>query len=283
MNFNNNKSSEIDSRAKIILSEIVESYLNNGNPVSSKEVSQNLNVYLSPSTIRLVMSKLEERGLLYSPHTSAGRMPTDKGLKLFVDGLLEIGDLSNDERKEIESRCSVAGKTLLEVLDDSSKKLAGLSNCTSLVFAPNTIERPLKHIEFVALDDKKALVVTIDINGLVENKLIEIPSGLTNSSLLEASNYINSKLYGKTLQETKDLIELELKEKNTEIEKLSERLVTAGIAIRSNKNGEEHFLVNRRDFIYTKLEEKDEITKLDNLLQDLQEKKKSGKYLKVHF
>ena len=110
MNFNNNKSSEIDSRAKIILSEIVESYLNNGNPVSSKEVSQNLNVYLSPSTIRLVMSKLEERGLLYSPHTSAGRMPTDKGLKLFVDGLLEIGDLSNDERKEIESRCSVAGK-----------------------------------------------------------------------------------------------------------------------------------------------------------------------------
>tara|TARA_B100001027_G_scaffold216328_1_gene192361 strand:+ start:1158 stop:2225 length:1068 start_codon:yes stop_codon:yes gene_type:complete len=280
MNFNNNKSSEIDSRAKIILSEIVESYLNNGNPVSSKEVSQNLNVYLSPSTIRLVMSKLEERGLLYSPHTSAGRMPTDKGLKLFVDGLLEIGDLSNDERKEIESRCSVAGKTLLEVLDDSSKKLAGLSNCTSLVFAPNTIERPLKHIEFVALDDKKALVVTIDINGLVENKLIEIPSGLTNSSLLEASNYINSKLYGKTLQETKDLIELELKEKNTEIEKLSERLVTAGIAIRSNKNGEEHFLVNRRDFIYTKLEEKDEITKLDNLLQDLQEKKNLANILK---
>ncbi len=280
MKYDNNKSGEIDNRAKVILGEIVESYLNNGSPVSSKEISQKLKVYLSPSTIRLVMSKLEESGLLYAPHTSAGRVPTDRGLKLFVDGLLEIGDLSKDERKEIESRCSVAGKTLLEVLNDSSKKLAGLSNCTSLVFAPNSIERPLKHIEFVALDNKKALVITIDINGLVENKLIEIPIGLTNSSLIEASNYINSKLYGKTLLETKDLIDIELREKNTEIEQLSEQLVSAGIAIRSNKNGEDHFLVNRRDFIYAKVEEKDEITKLDNLLNELQEKKNLVNILK---
>ena len=279
MNYNNN-SGEIDNRAKAILSEIVESYLSDGNPVSSKEISQKIDVSLSPSTIRLVMSKLEERGLLYAPHTSAGRVPTDRGLKLFVDGLLEIGDLSLDERKDIESRCSVAGKTLLEVLDDSSKKLAGLSNCTSLVFAPSSIEKPLKHIEFVALDNKKALVITIDINGLVENKLIEIPSGLTNAALIEASNYINSKLYGKTLLETKNLIDLELKEKNTEIEKLSEQLVSAGIAIRSNKNGEEHFLVNRRDFIYAKVEEKDEIYKLDNLLQELQDKKNLVNILK---
>ncbi len=277
---NNNNSGDIDNRAKVILSEIVESYLSDGNPVSSKEISQKIDLSLSPSTIRLVMSKLEESGLLYAPHTSAGRVPTDRGLKLFVDGLLEIGDLSFDERKEIESRCSVAGKTLLEVLDDSSKKLAGLSNCTSLVFAPNSIEKPLKHIEFVALDHKKALVITIDINGLVENKLIEIPSGLTNSSLIEASNYINSKLYGKTLLETKNLIDQELKEKNTEIEKLSEQLVSAGIAIRSNKNGEEHFLVNRRDFIYGKIEEKDEISRLDNLLKELQDKKNLVNILK---
>ncbi len=280
MNYDNNKSGEIDNRAKEILSEIVESYLNKGSPVSSKELSQKLNVHLSPSSIRLVMSKLEERGLLYAPHTSAGRVPTDRGLKLFVDGLLEIGDLSKEERKEIESRCSVAGKTLLEVLDDSSKKLAGLSNCTSLVFAPNSIENPLKHIEFVALDNKKALVITIDINGLVENKLIEIPSGLTNASLIEASNFINSKLYGKTLIEAKNLIDLELKEKNTQIEKLSEQLVSAGIAIRSNKNGEDHFLVNRRDFIYTKTDEKAEISKLDNLLKELQDKKNLVNILK---
>ena len=155
------------------------------------------------------MSKLEEQGLLYSPHTSAGRVPTDRGLKLFVDGLLEIGDLTSEERNTIEARCSVAGKTLLEVLDHSSKELAGLSNCTSLVFAPDNLERPLKHIEFVALDGEKALVITIDINGLVENKLISIPKGLTNSALIEASNYINSKLYGKTLYEAKKLIDLD--------------------------------------------------------------------------
>ena len=146
MKKNNYNSTDIESRAKTILSEVVESYLSNGYPVSSKIISQKLNSYLSSSTIRLVMSKLEEQGLLYSPHTSSGRVPTDRGLKLFVDGLLEIGDLTKDERKNIEARCSVAGKTLLEVLDHSSKELAGLSNCTSLVFAPNNIERPLKHI-----------------------------------------------------------------------------------------------------------------------------------------
>ena len=273
MKKNNINSRNIENRAKTILSEVVETYLNIGQPVSSKIISQKLNSYLSSSTIRLVMSKLEEQGLLYSPHTSAGRVPTDQGLKLFVDGLLEIGDLTSEERKTIEARCSVAGKTLLEVLDHSSKELAGLSNCTSLVFAPNNLERPLKHIEFVALDGEKALVITIDINGLVENKLISIPTGLTNSALIEASNYINSKLYGKTLHEAKKLIDLELKEKHSEIERLSEQLVAAGIAIRGGDRGEDHFLINRRDFIYGKLDEKVDILKLDNLLKELQERK----------
>ncbi len=280
MKKNHNNSRDIENRAKKILSEVVEAYLNDGHPVSSKIISQKLNSYLSASTIRLVMSKLEKQGLLYSPHTSSGKVPTDRGLKLFVDGLLEIGDLTKEERKNIEARCSVAGKTLLEVLDHSSKELAGLSNCTSLVFAPNNLERPLKHIEFVALDLDRALVITIDINGLVENKLISIPTGLTNSALIEASNYINSKLYGKTLHETKKQIDLELKEKNSEVEKLSDQLVTAGIAIRGGTNGEDHFLINRRDFIYGKIDEKVDILKLDKLLDELQDKKNFVNILK---
>ena len=158
------KDSGIGKRARSILSKVVEAYLNQGNPVSSKLISEKLNSLLSPSSIRLVMAKLEEKGYLYSPHTSSGRMPTDRGLKLFVDGLLELGDLTKEERKNIEARCAVAGKTLMEVLDHSSKELAGLSNCTSLVFAPNNLNRPLKHIEFVSLDKEKALVITIDIN-----------------------------------------------------------------------------------------------------------------------
>lgn len=262
----------IGIRAKTILTEVVESYLNNGQPVSSKIISEKLSPLLSSSSIRLVMAKLEEQGYLYSPHTSAGRMPTDRGLKLFVDGLLEIGDLTKEERTNIETRCSVAGKTLLEVLDHSSKELAGLSNCTSLVFAPNNIDRPLKHIEFVSLDYEKALVITIDINGLVENKLIKIPKGITNSALIEATNYINSKVYGKNLSEVKKTISKELEKQSTEIEKLSEQLVSEGIAIRSKDQGEDHFLINRRDFIYGKVDQKDELTRLDVLLNELQNK-----------
>ena len=162
------------------------------------------------------MSNLEDKGFLYSPHTSSGRIPTDKGLKFFVDGILEIGDLTSDERDSIQAKCSVAGKTLMEVLDHSSKELSGLSSCTSLVFAPNNIEIPLKHIEFVSMDNNRALVITIDINGLVENKLIELPNGFTSASLIEASNYINSKTYGKTLMEVKNIINEELKQKNSE-------------------------------------------------------------------
>ena len=119
MNSDLEKNNDIGDRARIILSEIVESYLNKGTPVSSKIISQNLNSILSPSTVRLIMSNLEEKGFLYSPHTSSGRVPTDKGLKFFVDGMLEIGDLTSEERESIQAKCSVAGKTLMEVLDHS--------------------------------------------------------------------------------------------------------------------------------------------------------------------
>jgi len=162
---------------------------------------------------------------------------------------------------------------LLEVLDHSSKELAGLSNCTSLVFAPNNIDRPLKHVEFVALDKERALVITIDINGLVENKIMTVPSGITAAALIEATNYINSKVYGKTLSELKLNISKELETQNKQIDKLSEQLVSEGLAIRSKEKGEDHFLINRRDFIYGKLDQKEELFKLDKLLNELQNKK----------
>jgi len=273
MNSNLENITDVDDRARVILSEIVDSYLNNGNPVSSKIISHSLNSILSPSTIRLIMSSLEEKGFLYSPHTSSGRIPTDKGLKFFVDGILEIGDLTSQERDSIQAKCSVAGKTIMEVLDHSSKELAGLSNCTSLVFAPNNIDKPLKHIEFVTIDNNRALVVTIDINGLVENKLIKLPTGFRSASLIEASNYINSKTYGKTLLEVKDLINEELKLKNTEVEKLSEQLVSAGIAVRGTEDYGAHFLINRRDLFYGKIKQKEDIKKLDILLNEIQDKK----------
>ena len=108
MNSNLEHIDDVGNRARVILSEIVDAYLNTGNPVSSKLISENLNSLLSPSTVRLIMSNLEERGLLYSPHTSSGRIPTDKGLKFFVDGILEIGDLSSEEKDSLQAKCSVA-------------------------------------------------------------------------------------------------------------------------------------------------------------------------------
>ena len=273
MNSNLENISDVGDRARIILSEIVASYLHTGPPVSSKVISENLHSMLSPSTVRLIMSNLEERGFLYSPHTSSGRIPTDKGLKFFVDGILEIGDLTSEERDSIQAKCSVAGKTIMEVLDHSSKELSGLSNCTSLVFAPNNIDRPLKHIEFVSMDNHRALVITIDINGLVENRLVELPRGFTSSSLIEASNYINSKTYGKTLSEVKNIINEELKLKNSEVENLSEQLVSAGIAVRSIDKENSHFLINRRDLFYGKMQQKEDIKRLDVLLSEIQDKK----------
>ena len=273
MNSNLEHIDDVGNRARVILSEIVDSYLNTGNPVSSKLISENLNSLLSPSTVRLIMSNLEERGLLYSPHTSSGRIPTDKGLKFFVDGILEIGDLSSEEKDSLQAKCSVVGKTIMEVLDHSSKELSGLSKCTSLVFAPNNIDRPLKHIEFVSMDNHRALVITIDINGLVENRLVELPQGFTSSSLIEASNYINSKTYGRTLTEVKTLINEELRIKNSEVEILSQQLVSAGIAVRSVEKGDSHFLINRRDLFYGKMEQKEDIKRLDVLLSEIQDKK----------
>ena len=141
------------------------------------------------------------------------------------------------------------------------------------MFAPSNIGLPLKHIEFVSMDNNKALVITIDINGLVENKLIELPNGFTSSSLIEASNYINSKTYGRTLLEVKNIINEELKQKNSEVEKLSEQLVSAGIAIKSQETEDPHFLINRRDFFYGKIKQKEDIKKLDQLLNEIQDKK----------
>ena len=270
---------KLGNRSKNILRKVIESYLSNGAPVSSAKVSKELNSLLSSSSVRNVMANLENLGLLYSPHISAGRVPTDRGLRFFVDGLLEIGDLSIQERKEIEARCSVAGKSLLEVLNEASKELSGLSKCTSLVLAPS-IEQPIKHIEFVPLDASRALVVTVDINGLVENKLIEIPTGLSRSALNEASNFVNSRLYGKTLEEAKVQIDLDLAQRKSELDVLSEKVVSAGIAIKSEKNGEEHFLVNRRDFIYGDITAEQDIDRLNSLLIELENKKNMSRIIK---
>ncbi len=173
---------------------------------------------LSPATIRNVMADLEEAGLLYAPHTSAGRLPTDAGLRIFVDGLLEIGgDLSDDERASIDGKCAAAGRTVAQMLEEASSALAGLSRCAGLVVSPKA-EAPLKHIEFVPLGNQRALVVMVSKGGLVENRIVELPAGLPASALTEASNYLNSRLKGQMLQDLRQQVETEIVQRQAELD-----------------------------------------------------------------
>ena len=170
------------------------------------------------------MAALQESGLLYAPHTSAGRVPTEAGLRLFVDGLLEFGALNEDDRGNIESRCAATGRSVQEVMEQAGTLLSGLSRCASVVVAPKT-DQSLKHIEFVPLGPGRALVVLVASNGTVENRVIELPLGLPVSALIEAGNYLNARLAGRTFEEARLAIELELGERRAELDALTQRVV----------------------------------------------------------
>jgi len=175
------------------------------------------------------MADLEEAGLLYAPHTSAGRLPTEMGLRLFVHGLLEIGSLGEEERRNIESLCVARGKSLPQLLEEATTALSGLSHCAGIVVVPNQ-DRPLKHIEFVNLGPGRALVVLVTEDGLVENRVIEIPHGLPPSALISASNYLNARLIGRTLEEARAEIEQEIASNRVQLDQLTSKLVAAGLA-----------------------------------------------------
>src|SRR6476659_7134866 len=197
--------SDLNERSREIFRLIVDGYVQTGEPIGSRTLSRLLGQNLSPATIRNVMADLEEAGLLYAPHTSAGRLPTEAGLRLFVNGLLEVGNISEQERESIEARCAAAGRSMNEALEQATTLLSGLSRCASLVMAPKT-EQPLKHIEFVNLGPGRALVVTVTQSGHVENRLIDVPLGLPASALVEATNYLNARLVGRTIEEARLLI-----------------------------------------------------------------------------
>jgi heat-inducible transcriptional repressor len=220
---------ELNDRAREVFRRIVESYVETGEPVGSRTLTRRLTEHLSPATIRNVMADLQESGLLFAPHTSAGRVPTEAGLRLFVDGLLEVGALSDDERAGIEARCAGNGRSVQEVLEQASTLLSGLSRCASMVVAPRS-EQPLKHIEFVALGPGRALVVLVTQNGTVENRLIELPLGMPPSALIEAANYLAARLIGRTFDEAREEIEAELAGQRAQLDALTRRVVEAGLA-----------------------------------------------------
>jgi heat-inducible transcriptional repressor len=236
---------KLNERSRTIFRQIVESYLTTGDPVGSRNLARNLPMTLSPASIRNVMSDLEHLGLIYAPHTSAGRLPTEVGLRMFVDGLLEIGDLTDDERRQIEAQLRIRReKSIEQTLADAGEMISGLSHCAGVVLAEKQVSR-LKHVEFVALEPGRALVVLVGDDQSIENRVINLPPGLPPSSLTEAANYLNAHIRGLTLSEAKARVEGELASARAELDQLTQKVIEAGLATWSGTLGDHKSLIVR--------------------------------------
>jgi heat-inducible transcriptional repressor len=268
---------ELGERSRDVLRHLVDAYLSSGEPVGSRTLSQRLPHNLSPASIRNVMADLETLGLLYSPHTSAGRVPTEKGLRLFVDGLLEIGELSPAERAAIEARVSGEARGLEDVLTQATMMLSGLSRCAGLVVAPKQ-ESALKHVEFVSVAPERALVVIVTDDGQVENRLISTPPGLPASALAEASNYLNARLRGRTLQDARGEIFAELEGERAELDRLTAKVVAEGLATLSitshpERNEDDKVLIVRgTSHLLDTVEAQTDLARVRMLFEDIERK-----------
>jgi heat-inducible transcriptional repressor len=234
---------ELDSRARDIFRRIVETYLETGEPVGSRTISRG-GVQLSPASIRNTMQDLTELGLLGAPHSSAGRLPTHAGLRLFVDGLMEIGDVGEDDRRNIEARLTAHGRSFDDAFNEASAILSGLAGGAGLVMTP-VREAGVKHVEFVALGPDQALAIMVFEDGLVENRLMRLTAGITPASLQEASNFLNARLRGKTLVEAKADVASELDRARRELNTAAASLIEDGLAAWGGGDGAERALIVR--------------------------------------
>jgi heat-inducible transcriptional repressor len=236
----------LDNRSREIFRRIVESYLETGDPVGSRNVSRILATALSPASVRNVMADLEQMGLIYAPHTSAGRLPTETGLRFFIDSLMEVGNLSDEERKHIDREVKTAGHghSVESLLSDAGHMLSALSRGAGVVLAAKQDVR-LKHVEFVRIEPTRALAVLVAENGAVENRIIDLPRGLPASALVEAANYLNAHFRGRTLAEARAELERQREARRREVDKLTERVIAAGVATWSGASDEPGTLIVR--------------------------------------
>jgi heat-inducible transcriptional repressor len=263
----------LDERARDIFRRVVETYLETGDPVGSRTVSRG-GLALSPASIRNTMQDLTELGLLAAPHTSAGRLPTHAGLRLFVDGLLEIGDIGEGERRAIEDRLTGRGRNFEDALDQASALLSGLAGGAGVVMAPAR-DYGVKHVEFVALGADQALAVMVFEDGAVENRLMKTPPGLTPSALQEASNFLNARLRGRTLVEAKTEIGRELDAARRDLNVTAARLVEDGIAAWSGDGpGERALIVRGRANLLHGASAGEDLERVRMLFDDLEQKER---------
>ena len=225
--------SEMNDRSREVFRRVVESYLTSGDPVGSRTLTRSMTEKLSAATIRNVMQDLEYLGLLDSPHVSAGRIPTQLGLRMFVDGLLEVGTVEDADREKIDATRGSNDQDVTALLDQVGATLSGITRGASLVLAPKT-EAPIRHIEFVSLSPDRALVVLVLADGQVENRLFTPPPGQTPSSMREAANFLNALAEGKTLSDLRRTISHDIATRRLEIDSLATALVESGLAVWEN-------------------------------------------------
>jgi heat-inducible transcriptional repressor len=271
---------ELNDRSREVFRQIVETYMESGFPVGSRTLSRRLGQKLSPASIRNVMADLEALGLLYAPHTSAGRLPTEIGLRLFVDGLLEVGNLTEDERTSIEGFCAAQGRSVEDALNEATQTLSGLSRCAGVVVAAKQ-DTALKHIEFVNLGGGRSLVVMVTDDGMVENRVLELPAGLPQSALTEATNYLNARLAGRTLQEARDQILAEFASHQAEIDALTAKLVEAGLATLTGREGDVTLIVRGRSNLLDDGGAVQNLERVRRLFDDLESKRGMARLLEL--
>ena len=268
---------ELTTRARDVFRLVVDAYLETGQPVGSRTLSKLATLNLSPASIRNVMQDLEEYGLLASPHTSAGRLPTEQGLRLFVDGMMQVAEPSAEDRAQIEASLSVGGP-IESALAQATSALSGLSACAGLVLVPKH-ERVLKQLAFVPLSANQSLVVLVAGDGTVENRVIDIPAGLNPSALVEAGNYISSMLGGLTLSEAMARVRREIEAERIAIDRAAQDLVSRGLAIWSSDGADRPVLIVRGQAKLLDEAALTDIERVRSLIDDLEDKQSVAELL----
>ncbi|WP_224704234.1 heat-inducible transcriptional repressor HrcA [Devosia aquimaris] len=266
--------SVLNSRSQDIFRKIVERYLDTGSPVGSRDLSRMLQGGLSPASVRNVMADLEDLGLIAAPHTSAGRAPTQEGLRFFVDAMLEVGAVNEAERSQIAQ--SIEGQRrgqVEDVLTEASQLLSGLSQGAGVVIATKA-DLVLRHLEFVRLDANRAMAILVGQDGQVENRIMETPAGLTSSALTQAGNYIAHHVVGRTLAEARKVLAAQRAEQRAELDELTQRLVDAGIATLSQDSpgSQPTVIVRGRANLINDAMASDELSRMRQLFDELESK-----------
>ena len=262
---------DLNDRSKLIFKRLVESYLKTGFPAGSETLMKMGGLNLSSASIRSILSDLQKEGLLYAPHRSAGRMPTERGMRFFVDGLLEFGRISKSEMENIKQQCSTKGKSYEEVLNVASKAISGLSNYAGIVIAPK-FQKNLKHLEFIRLNKTQLMLILAYENGEVENRIIDDNGKYNVSLLLQASNYLTSKFNNKNISQIKKVIMNEIKKDQNELETISGKLMRQGIieSLPDSKNPY-IFLHGQSNLLKDEIVSKD-LDQIRNLFDEIEKK-----------